>query len=357
MSSRVDTDASLPREEEQLLSRGFLTTVLGLSLIWNFTFLLGGLGGWVQVPPIHMANSLAFAVVTIASLVTLQWQWLRHLTVAVVYFVVLYVYLAAAQFLMPSDQFRILLFYPALGSVLFVLGYRAAFLALLVSYFVFGAAVVSGAMVASPIAVTSFVFTLGFTGLFFRIFHRQAIQALRLVAEKNALLNAAAHRDPLTGLLNLRALHDVMGAEMSDRGAHRPVAVLFVDVDHFKRVNDRFGHAGGDAVLKAVASVLKAAVRNEDSVARIGGEEFAIFLPGAGAETAGRIAERVRSDVEAMQVDLDGHAISVTLSIGVAVSQPPHVAPDALIRSADLAMYEAKDRGRNGVVAAWSTGI
>lgn len=356
MSSRVDTDASLPQEEE-LISRSFLTTVLGLSLVWISAFLFGGLGGWLPVQPAHLGNSLGFALITVALLVTLQRQWLEHRPVAVAYFIALYLYIGAAQFLMPSDQLRILLFYPALGAVLFVLGYRAAFLALLVSYMVFGVAVRSGAMDASPLAVTSFVLTLGFTGLFFHIFHRQATQALRLVAEKNALLDAAAHRDPLTGLLNLRALHDVMGTEMSDRGAHRPVAVLFVDVDHFKRVNDRFGHAGGDAVLKALASVLKGAVRHEDRVARIGGEEFAIFLPGAGAETAGRIAERVRSDVEAMQVDLDGQAISVTLSVGVAVSQPPHVPPDGLIRTADLAMYEAKDRGRNSVVAAGSTGI
>ncbi|QTL05082.1 diguanylate cyclase [Aquabacter sp. L1I39] len=351
MSSRVDADASLLPEED-LISRSFLSTVLALSLAWVCTFLLGGMSGWLPVEPLHLLNSLGFALVTVALLVTLRRQWMPHRKVAIVYFVVLYLYIASAQFLMPSDQLRILLFYPALGAVLFVLGYRAAFLALLVSYAVFGAAVLSGAMTVSPVAATSFLVTLGLTGLFFRIFHRQAMQALHLVAEKNALLAAAAHRDPLTGLLNLRAFHDLMVAEMSEPNAQRPVAVLFLDVDHFKPVNDQFGHAGGDAVLKALAAVLKDAVRQEDYVARIGGEEFAIFLPGAGQEIAARVAERVRASVEKMRVDMGRHPISITLSVGVAVSDPPHPSPDALVRAADLAMYEAKMLGRNRVVDA-----
>lgn len=348
MFSRVDPHAPLLPEEE-LISQSFLSAVLGLSLVWAGAFLVGVLGRWLVVEPIHLANTVGFALVTLALLVTLRRHWMPHRRVAIAFFVALYLYIAAAQFLMPSDQFRILLFYPALGAVLFVLGYRAAFLALLISYAVFATAVGSGAMAVSPIAAATFLITLALTGQFFRIFHRQATHALRLVAQQNVVLDAAARLDPLTGLLNLRAFHEAMDAEMSDFGLLRSVAVLFVDVDHFKPINDRFGHAGGDAVLKALSGVLQGAVRQQDQVARIGGEEFAIFLPGANGETARQIAERVRAEAERMSVDVGGQPIGVTLSVGVAVSQPPHLTPDALVRAADLAMYAAKRRGRNRV--------
>lgn len=354
MSSRVDTDAPLLPEGE-LISGNFLSTVLALSQLWICVFLMVAVIGWVPVGPAHFANSLAFAVFNCGMWVALRQHWVPHRTVAITYFTVLYAYIGAALFLMPADQLRILLFYPALGAVLFVLGYRAAFLALVTSYGLFAASVLGGGLHVSPVAATSFVITLGLTSLFFRIFHRQATRALRLVAEQNAVLDAAARQDHLTGLLNLRAFHDIMCAAMSDLGTSGPVAVLFVDVDHFKSINDRLGHAGGDAVLKALAAALKGAVRQQDQVARIGGEEFAIFLPGAGGETAGRIAERVRADVEKMRVDVQRQPVLVTLSVGVAVSHPPHASPDVLVRAADLAMYEAKDQGRNRVVVAGHT--
>lgn len=353
MFSAVDTDRSLLHEGDQI-SRSFLRTVLILSLCWSLSFIVGGLSGLLPVEPLHLANSMAFAGVTGVLLVALWRSWTHHRWIAAGYFISVYLYVAAAQFLMPTDQLRALLFFPALGAVLFVLGYRAAFFALLLSYALFGASVLTGHAVASPVAVTTFVATLGFTGLFFHIFHQQATQALRLVAQQNAVLDAAARLDPLTGLLNLRAFQEIMSGEMARPGAARPVAALFVDVDHFKPVNDRFGHAVGDAVLKALATVLKRAVRQDDHVARIGGEEFAIFLPGAGAEVAAQVAERVREEAERMTVQMGGHTIAVTLSVGVAVSHPPHPSPDALVRAADLAMYAAKDQGRNRVVTALS---
>ena len=354
MSSRIDTDARLLPEGE-LISGSFLSTVLALSQAWICIFLLVALLGLVPVGPAHLANSVAFAVFNCGMLVALRRHWVPHRIVAITYFTTLYLYIGAALFLMPGDQLRILLFYPALGAVLFVLGYRAAFLALVTSYGLFGASVLTGSLHVSPVAGTSFVVTLGLTGLFFRLFHRQTMQALHLVAEQNAVLDAAARQDHLTGLLNLRAFHDIMCAAMSDLGPRHTVAVLFVDVDHFKPVNDRFGHAGGDTVLKALAGVLKGAVRQQDQVARIGGEEFAIFLPDTGPEAARQIADRVRADVEKMRVDVDGQPVSVTLSVGVAVSHPPHASPDVLVRAADLAMYEAKDQGRNRVVVAGHT--
>jgi diguanylate cyclase (GGDEF)-like protein/PAS domain S-box-containing protein len=159
-----------------------------------------------------------------------------------------------------------------------------------------------------------------------------------------------ALKDPLTGLYNRRGL-DLRAAAMLRRagaGGRLP-AWIMVDIDHFKMVNDRYGHDSGDMVLKAVASALHAAARDDDVVARLGGEEFVLLLPGANGQAAGVVAERLRQAVEAMVVDAAGHAIGVTASIGVAL-QARDEAPSSVLERADSALYRAKREGRNRVV-------
>jgi diguanylate cyclase (GGDEF)-like protein len=130
-----------------------------------------------------------------------------------------------------------------------------------------------------------------------------------------------------------------------------PVSVLMVDIDHFKRINDTLGHAEGDVALRAVADVLRGRVRVFDSVARIGGEEFVIAMPGTRPEEAMAAAERVRQAVAAATIGPQG--LSVTVSIGVGFATPG-TAPDDLLKQADMALYEAKRAGRNRVVLAGS---
>jgi two-component system, cell cycle response regulator len=135
----------------------------------------------------------------------------------------------------------------------------------------------------------------------------------------------------------------------------RPLSLLMIDLDHFKEVNDRFGHQVGDEVLSGVAERLRTATRAPDVVARYGGEEFVVLLPGTGYEGAMTTAERIRKAVGATALPVSGrdvHELRVTCSIGV-VTHPQHgrtVA--ALVRGADAAMYAAKTQGRNRVVGA-----
>lgn len=161
-----------------------------------------------------------------------------------------------------------------------------------------------------------------------------------------------AHRrsstlDPLTGLLNRNALEQRL-AELDGGGAAKGLshALLLCDVDHFKRVNDQLGHATGDAVLQEIAYTMRAVLRAGDSIYRVGGEEILVVLPGARQEDAVAVAERLRQAVRRRQLV----GVSVTISVGVAVSRPSGVDTDDLVARADAALYEAKAAGRDTVV-------
>ena len=160
--------------------------------------------------------------------------------------------------------------------------------------------------------------------------------------------------DPLTTLYNRRFAHETLNREI--HRAHREqgsIGVITFDIDFFKRVNDRFGHDAGDAVLKGVAQQLQASVRGGDIACRMGGEEFAIMLPGATLAVARQRAEELRRAVAAMRVrhaQLDMPAVS--MSCGVAAFPDHGVTADALLRAADQALYRAKEAGRNRVESA-----
>jgi diguanylate cyclase (GGDEF)-like protein len=124
-----------------------------------------------------------------------------------------------------------------------------------------------------------------------------------------------------------------------------------LDIDHFKSINDQYGHPAGDAVLRALVQTCKAGLRAVDTVARWGGEEFLLVLPGTGAAAAMSVAERLRSDIAAIRVAVPGGAlVSLTASIGVA--ERADVGQNELLRRADMALYAAKTGGRNRVVRA-----
>ena len=163
----------------------------------------------------------------------------------------------------------------------------------------------------------------------------------------------AALTDPLTQLPNRRYGMDFLAAEcVSARGNNVPLACLMVDIDHFKSVNDRYGHDGGDAVLTGVARVLGENCRSEDAAFRFGGEEFCVVCPRAGIEAARTIAERIRAGIEAETFRFGEHGIRVTVSVGIAVSSPARAEAEVLLRDADGALYCAKETGRNRVADA-----
>jgi diguanylate cyclase (GGDEF)-like protein/PAS domain S-box-containing protein len=157
-----------------------------------------------------------------------------------------------------------------------------------------------------------------------------------------------AHYDPLTGLPNRALLNDRANQALSlAQRAQVPVAVMFLDLDHFKVVNDSLGHRVGDLLLIEVAKRLQSLVREHDTVSRQGGDEFVIVLPGTGAAGAAHVAQKIRDFIAETMV-IDQHELLITTSIGIAIFPGDGDSFDQLAREADTAMYRAKQEGRNG---------
>ena len=167
------------------------------------------------------------------------------------------------------------------------------------------------------------------------------------LAVKQRELSHRATHDSLTGLWNRSAVLDILGRETDcAQRMNNPLSVALADIDHFKTVNDTFGHVAGDAVLIEVANRMQACIRHYDTIGRYGGEEFLIVLPGIDRRRAYRIAERLRIHVAKDPYCVLDEEILVTLSIGVAVDAGKGN-PRELLRDADAALYRAKGRGRN----------
>jgi len=166
-------------------------------------------------------------------------------------------------------------------------------------------------------------------------------------------LEHLSHHDSLTGLLNRRAFEYLLARE-----CHRlqrfgeEFSLLILDIDFFKRVNDRLGHAAGDAVLQRIAETLQSHAREVDRVARFGGEEFCVLLPRTGHEGAWQAAERLRTAIKQVSIPWGEEHISVTISTGVVTAVKAGEAPEALLDRADQALYRAKSEGRNCVMVA-----
>ncbi len=177
------------------------------------------------------------------------------------------------------------------------------------------------------------------------------------ISERKALedeLSEMATRDPLTGLFNRREMTRVLDEEIARSTRYgRSLALLWIDFDHFKRINDEHGHAAGDSVLKATSALLAGSVRSVDVIGRFGGEEFVILLPEMDRCEARETAERLRSLISDTPQPLgEGKTVPLTISVGVSVFPDNGADSQALCAAADRAMYEAKSSGRNRVVLA-----
>jgi diguanylate cyclase (GGDEF)-like protein len=175
---------------------------------------------------------------------------------------------------------------------------------------------------------------------------------IQAFADVNRQLERLNRTDALTGLENRRGFDENLSFAWSrarDRG--EPLAVIMIDVDHFKKYNDRYGHPRGDDCLRDVAAALAGALRDNDLVARYGGEEFAIILPNTNLDDAGRVAERVRLNVACLQREHAGSSFGfVSVSLGIGAASPGEgICAEDLLQQADSGLYAAKGNGRNGV--------
>lgn len=175
-----------------------------------------------------------------------------------------------------------------------------------------------------------------------------AIENARLFEQVQLL----AVTDELTGFYNRRYFYELVEIELArSRRYHHPTSLIMIDLDHFKQVNDRFGHTTGDQVLQEICATIRKAVRESDVLGRHGGEEFVLLLPETPFDRAVDVAERLRLLVESHPIQVENAEITVSISAGVSAFGDACTDADALFRCADIAMYRAKDAGRNQVAA------
>lgn len=169
----------------------------------------------------------------------------------------------------------------------------------------------------------------------------------------NQQLALLANTDGLTGVANRRYFLQRLEQELErSKRYHSPLVLAALDVDHFKQINDQYGHQAGDEVLKALSEFTVKMLRANDLVGRLGGEEFAILMPESDQEAGAIVSERIRAELAAIQIDTVAGPLSVTVSIGVTQAYPEVDTAETMLRRADAAMYRAKTGGRNRVVQA-----
>jgi diguanylate cyclase (GGDEF)-like protein len=209
-----------------------------------------------------------------------------------------------------------------------------------------------------PFEIQQFASTLAARWQMERRIQQMQQELEQIVEERTAALKEAcaeleyrATHDDLTGLPNRRTVIDTLSRELNRSGRSGcSVAVVMVDIDHFKSINDVHGHLAGDAVLAAIAGRMQHLVRPYDTIGRFGGEEFLLVIPECGREDALRVAERLRAGVAAQPIAHEGERLDVTLSVGVVWADAARRhSIDTLIAAADRALYQAKEAGRNCV--------
>ena len=184
----------------------------------------------------------------------------------------------------------------------------------------------------------------------FKLIRRDSVEG-----KYHETLYRLASVDSLTGLLNRRRFKDVLDEAVPRATAAAPLSLVMMDLDHFKQVNDKYGHPAGDDVIRAASAALRAQLGPGQFGGRLGGEEFAALLPGKNAKEAIDWAEQLRSAISGLTIETGGHSLKVTSSMGVAQWVPALGNTGVLLKAADLALYRAKQEGRNRVCLTQTT--
>lgn len=209
----------------------------------------------------------------------------------------------------------------------------------------------TGTPLSDPFGSGRLAMATGLEGFLFILFFTLGL-VIMTSETLQAELNRQATRDPLTDVYNRRAFHDLSAHELARvQRSGRPLALLLIDLDHFKQLNDRHGHHVGDLALKHFVARVAPCLRHQDIFARYGGEEFVVLLPDTDVTTALVVAERIRAAVAGHPLETSRGPVTITVSIGVATTLPTSPDITATVNSADAALYRAKAEGRNRAVS------
>ena len=359
MSSRTGLSQLLAEQSEARQASDYagfrlrvLKSIMLAGTVFTVLFVLADAAGLTHLGSVQRMANYVFIAGNVALALVLMRRPSSYGVIAPCFVLCTHALFISALWFVPNDELRVVWFFLGIGGTYILLG----------RFWGLGAAVLTIVvlLVLNPALQTPFsrsatatlVVALAVCAVLFDIYTGRAQQLYERLEASNARLRELSTHDPLTGLLNSRAYYDL--ADNLIRLLARtqdPCCVLFLDVDHFKLVNDQHGHEAGDEVLKVVARCLQVNCRHSDAIGRIGGEEFSVFLPQTDAAGGMVLAEKLRRDIEALEHSLNGVRLKVTASIGLAERRPDEVSTAQIQRRADQAMYRAKADGRNRVAA------
>ena len=316
------------------------TSILFLCLV--------GAGVSPKFSDLHMQVMLWYSVASLALWLLVRGRKHLFLPVAVAFEAASLIDLLSAFVFVDNDELRIFWLFTNIPATYLILGRRVG---AVVTAFIISSVVLLNPQVGlplSPNAVATCVIAMVYFAIFFHAYAKQSIYFFIRMRESNDRLREMATRDMLTGTLNARAYYEICDSliNLAQRNS-TPYSVLFIDLDHFKSVNDNYGHAAGDTVLRSVANCVQAGLRSSDVMGRIGGEEFSVFLPNTDAVAATQVAEQLRRSIEALMPSFGDRQLKITASIGVARNRHSDQSMLEIQKMADQAMYKAKAAGRN----------
>lgn len=346
---------SFPQSDEYEEFRyKFLIVLMLLAAVITGAFVVGEYTKLNRIDTPHFVSMQLFTVITLCLWWILRGHQRYLKPVAWAYETVCLLEYTSSLWFVPADELRVMWFFVNIPGVFILLGVGAGWAITLLTMV---GLVVGNRMMPvaySENAMATAIFSLLYLAASFHVFVSRSLSYFLRMRASNQQLAHMANHDTLTGVLNARAYYsacDDLIAMAARTG--QPYAVLFVDLDHFKSVNDTYGHAAGDAVLQAVAKCLGQSIRQTDKLGRIGGEEFSIYAPNTNRAGALALGEAVRQAVEALHpcIDAEKHTLRITASIGVAACEGTIEPMQSIQQKADESMYIAKSLGRNRVSA------
>ncbi len=328
----------------------FLFIILLFGAFSSILFIVSHVTGANTLPSGHIVTTKFHVAANFILAAVLYGRKSAFYPVAWLALAVSFVIFISAMLLVPEDPLRVLWFFLNLPAVFLLLGRRVGICTAILSA---ACIIICNHYLQNPYppnAIATSIVGFLYISVFFYSYSSRPISYFHRMLESNEKLRYLANHDPLTGILNARTFYEVcdrmMCTALRDKN---PFSVLFIDLDHFKKINDTYGHEAGDTVLKKVTSCMADTSRDCDVYGRIGGEEFSIYLPDTDHHGALILAEKLREHIEKLMPVINGAPLRVTASIGVASNQPRHKAIADIQRDADQAMYHAKQQGRNRV--------
>ncbi len=346
-------------EDEDLLKFKFKMINSILVIVALFSMLVGILSdlGISDIGPIHSKVNYVYGIFSVMLIFFLRSSKRHYKKVSNALLIASLITFTSALLLVPQDEFRIIWFYLLIFVAYILNGSASGLFFTIASLGVILSVHLFSDLQLSQLAINTSILGL-IIGSFLARFYTDKISGYEnSLQQKNAALHVLASTDDLTGIMNRRLFGEVSERyfETAKRD-HLPLTLLLFDLDHFKTVNDTFGHQAGDLLLVRFVEAIRSFLRKSDIVARVGGEEFAVLLFETDREGAYDLAEKIRTLVESIVIEYEGRSVSVTTSIGIAQHSESDKTFDAIYARADKALYRAKEEGRNRTFCAPSEG-